>query len=244
MRCGCHFSKIKGSKPWPSPASSETKFHMDVSCLGLRLVMWSRCLSATRSKHDSKAATCFFKRLYCFALLSRLCCGHLLHLLPSTCLTVGLKANQLFLFTPTTISLKGSLRRIPVVFFFKPEPHVHIYWCVNDSHLAEVLEFVQLIATAGSHDGTSMMKMIHHCSAIPLGNRDSQSFIRLFLSLTGWGRRTEMIPLFSLKVSLWNCARAELLQFSTCLEGGHSLNTWCCGPVSKSSSFISCLFCL
>lgn len=74
-------------------------------------------------------------------------------------------------------------------FFFKPEPHVHIYWCVNDSHLAEVLELVQLIATAGSHDGTSMMKMIHHCSAIPLGNRDSQSFIRLFL-FADWLRWT------------------------------------------------------
>ena len=83
-----------------------------------------------------------------------------------------------FFFSPPNYFFKRLLKENSSFFFVKPGPYVHIYWCVNGSYPAEVLELVQLITTVCSRDATSVMKMIHDCNAFPWGN--CKSFISCF----------------------------------------------------------------
>lgn len=41
-------------------------------------------------------------------------------------------------------------------FFFQPGPDIVMFWCVNDSYSAKVLESVQEIDSAGSHNAARM----------------------------------------------------------------------------------------
>lgn len=51
------------------------------------------------------------------------------------------------------LSLKDSYS------IFKPGPSVYIFGCVNDSYLTEVLELVQLIIRANSHNTAALAAM-------------------------------------------------------------------------------------